>query len=97
MGSVLSYQLSHTEGNIQVFTNIPAVSHPLTIFNTFPDLPYSQYQVVSYYGPLQIEEESFIHETLRIVNPAVIEEKTRGQSKCVRIRIMCHRRVLLEN
>ena len=29
IGSVLSYQLSLTEGNIQVFTNISAVSRPL--------------------------------------------------------------------
>ncbi len=79
IGSVLSYQLSLTEGNIRVFTNISAVSCPLTIINTFPDLPYSQYEIVSYYGPLQVEEESFIHETLPIVNPAVVEGETRGQ------------------
>ena len=79
LGSVLSYQLSLTEGNIQVFTNIPAVSRLLSIFSTFLDLPYSQYQVVSFYGPLKVEEDTFIHEALPVENPAVVERETRGQ------------------
>jgi hypothetical protein len=79
IGSVLSYQLSLTEGNIQVLTNIPALSCPLSIINTFPDLPYSEYQTDSYYGPLQAEEDSFIHETLPVRNPTMIEGETRGQ------------------
>ncbi|CAB3993641.1 ac transposable element-derived 4 [Paramuricea clavata] len=68
-----------SEGNIQVFTNIPALSRPLSIINTFPDLPYSEYQTVSYYEPLQAEEDSFIHETLPVTNATMIEGETRGQ------------------
>lgn len=60
--SVLSYQLSRTEGNFIVITNFPALQRPRTIDKSFPDLPLaSDVPVVELQMPLTNEEAQFIN------------------------------------
>lgn len=60
--SVLSYQLSRTEGNIIVITNFPALQRPRTIDKSFSDLPLaSDVPVVELQMPLTNEEAQFIN------------------------------------
>ena len=40
---------------------------------------YSQYQIAYFYGPLQVVEASFLHKTLPVANPSMVERETRGQ------------------
>ena len=80
-GSILSYQLSLTEGNCQVITNFPPAL-PKLVGNSddlFPPLPCKQVASVSFTGPLSTEAEAFL-QNLSVSNPSEVESTTRGQS-----------------
>lgn len=82
VGSVLSYQLSLTEGNFNVLTNFPSLitSSGVAIGDSFPSLPYDQgVSAVGLQMPLNFEESHFI-DKLQVNNPSEIEINTRGQS-----------------
>ena len=79
-GSVLSYQLSKTEGNFNAITNFPALQRPRTVDESFPDLPLaSNVPVVELQMPLTNEEAQFINK-LKVSNPSKTEQETRGQN-----------------
>ena len=79
-GCVLSYQLSLTEGNFNVITNFPALQRPRTVDESFPDLPLaSNVPVVGLQMPLTYEEDQFISK-LKVPNPSITEQETRGQN-----------------
>lgn len=77
-GSVLSYLLSLTEGNFNVITNFPALQSPRNVDESFPDLSHaSNVPVVGLQMSLTYEEDQFINK-LKIPNPSITEQETRG-------------------
>ena len=77
-GSLLSYQLSRTEGNFNAITNFPALQDPELLMSpslTFP-LPvnFCTSTVVKLQMPLTNEEDQFINK-LKVSNPSITEQE----------------------
>jgi len=80
-GSILSYQLSITEGNFSVLTNFPEyLRRPRNVGDSFPNLPLdNDVPIVGLQMPLTYDENQIISQ-LKVTDPSLTEQDTRGQS-----------------